>query len=40
MAAREDWRRIAVITHWGFMRALTGRQAQNGEIMAFDPAAS
>lgn len=39
MAALPDWRSVAVITHWGFMRALTGRQAQNGEIMVFDPAA-
>lgn len=36
MAAREDWRRVAVITHWGFVRALTGRQAQNGEIIVYD----
>jgi broad specificity phosphatase PhoE len=36
MAASPDWRRVAVITHWGFVRALTGRQAQNGEIVPFD----
>ncbi|MFO0293943.1 MAG: histidine phosphatase family protein [Rhodospirillales bacterium] len=39
MAALPDWRGVAVVTHWGFMRALTGRQAQNGEVMFFDPAA-
>ena len=39
MAAAPDWRSVAVVTHWGFMRALTGRQAQNGEIMFLDPAA-
>lgn len=40
MARREDWRRVAVVTHWGFVRALTGRQAQNGEIIAYDVAAT
>jgi broad specificity phosphatase PhoE len=39
MAALPDWRGVAVVTHWGFVRALTGRQAQNGEVMFFDPAA-
>jgi len=36
MARQEDWRDVAVITHWGFVRALTGHQAQNGEIVAYD----
>lgn len=36
MAARSDWRGVAVITHWGFVRALTGRQVQNGEILRID----
>lgn len=40
MAARADRHQVAVITHWGFVRALTGRQAQNGEVMVFDPAAA
>lgn len=40
MAASEDWRRVAVITHWGFVRALTGRQAQNGEIIVYDATAA
>lgn len=39
MTERPDWRTMAVVTHWGFMRALTGRQAQNGEVMFFDPSA-
>ncbi|MFZ9448831.1 MAG: histidine phosphatase family protein [Alphaproteobacteria bacterium] len=38
-AARPDWRDVAVVTHWGFVRALTGRQAQNAEIIFHDPSA-
>jgi len=38
MAALPDRGAVAVITHWGFVRALTGRQAQNGEVLFFDPA--
>lgn len=38
MAALPDWRDVAVVTHWGFVRALTGRQAQNAEIIFHDPA--
>ncbi|MBL8697492.1 MAG: histidine phosphatase family protein [Alphaproteobacteria bacterium] len=36
MARRDDWRAVAVITHWGFVRALTGQQVQNGEILRFE----
>lgn len=32
-----DWRHIAVVTHWGFIRGLTGRQARNAELVPFDP---
>ncbi len=39
MAALADWRDVAVVTHWGFVRALTGRQAQNAEIIFHDPSA-
>jgi broad specificity phosphatase PhoE len=37
MAARENWDRIAVVTHWGFIRSLTGTQVTNGELLSFDP---
>jgi broad specificity phosphatase PhoE len=40
IAQHDDWRRVAVVSHWGFLRALTGRQAQNGEILFFDPTVS
>jgi broad specificity phosphatase PhoE len=38
-AAREmaDWRSVAAITHWGFVRGLTGRELRNGELLRFDP---
>jgi len=37
MAGREDWERTAVITHWGFIRALTGLTVPNGHLLRFDP---
>jgi broad specificity phosphatase PhoE len=39
MAGRENWDRIAVVTHWGFIRSLTGTQVTNGELLSFDPVA-
>jgi broad specificity phosphatase PhoE len=36
MAAAPDWRQIAVVTHWGFIRAMTGRPVTNGERVAVD----
>jgi broad specificity phosphatase PhoE len=32
-----DWQRVAVITHWGFIRGITGLEARNGELVRFDP---
>jgi broad specificity phosphatase PhoE len=32
-----DWAHVAVVTHWGFIRSLTGRTAVNGEIVALTP---
>ncbi len=37
MAAAPDWREVAVVTHWGFIRALTGRPVANGEVVRIDP---
>ena len=37
MAAREDWRHVAVVTHWGFIRGLTGKRVGNGAVVPFDP---
>jgi glucosyl-3-phosphoglycerate phosphatase len=40
MAALAGWRRIAVVTHWGFIRVLTGRRVPNGHALRFDPETS
>lgn len=37
MADLPDWRTVAVITHWGFIRALTGQRIHNGEMIRCDP---
>ncbi len=37
MAASPDWPEVAVISHWGFIRALTGETLLNGAYLAFDP---
>ena len=35
--AMADWREVACVTHWGFIRGLTGRELRNGELIRFDP---
>jgi broad specificity phosphatase PhoE len=37
MAGLADWRRVAVVTHWGFVRVLTGHRVPNGHMLRFDP---
>ena len=37
VAALEDWPEVLVVTHWGVIRALTGRSIGNGEWVRFDP---
>jgi broad specificity phosphatase PhoE len=37
MAAADDWPTVAVVTHWGAIRALTGLVVKNGEVVRFDP---
>jgi broad specificity phosphatase PhoE len=32
-----DWQQVAVISHWGFIRGLTGHDARNAELVSFDP---
>ncbi len=32
-----DWQRVAVVTHWGFIRGIAGVEARNGELVRFDP---
>lgn len=38
MAATPDWAEVAVVTHWGFIRAFTGRPVGNCEMVRVDPA--
>lgn len=37
MRGEPDWRHVLVITHWGFIRGLTGKTVANAETIAFDP---
>jgi len=37
MARSDGWQRTAVVTHWGFIRALTGKRVPNGHLLRFDP---
>lgn len=40
MAEAADWSRVLVVTHWGFIRGLTGQEVQNAAIVPFDPTAA
>lgn len=37
--AAADWAGTVVVSHWGFIRALTGEAVPNGAVLGFDPAA-
>ena len=37
IAAAVDWDRVAVITHWGVIRSLTGVRVGNAELLRCDP---
>jgi broad specificity phosphatase PhoE len=39
MAALNDWAQTLVVTHWGFVMALTGLSVTNGQILRVDPTA-
>jgi broad specificity phosphatase PhoE len=32
-----DWRHVGVVSHWGFIRTLTGLDVRNAEVVKFDP---
>jgi broad specificity phosphatase PhoE len=36
-AAFGDWQHVAVVSHWGFIKGLTGYDARNAEVVPFDP---
>jgi broad specificity phosphatase PhoE len=40
MAQTEDWAFVAVVSHWGFIRELTGEAVPNGTMLRFDPTAA
>ena len=33
----EAWSELAVVTHWGFIRAMTGLKVPNGAVLRIDP---
>jgi broad specificity phosphatase PhoE len=35
--AEDDWHGTLVVTHWGFIRALTEERVPNGAVLGFDP---
>ncbi len=37
MAALSDWRSTLVVSHWGFILAMTGQRVMNGEWLRCDP---
>jgi broad specificity phosphatase PhoE len=37
MRAAADWRETAVVSHWGFILCMTGRNIGNGEAIRCDP---
>lgn len=37
MAARPDWSDTLVVSHWGFILCMTGRNAMNGQWLRCDP---
>jgi broad specificity phosphatase PhoE len=36
-AVLADWPHVLVVTHWGFIRGLTGEELANGAMLRFDP---
>ena len=37
MAALDDWRHTAIVTHWGFVRSMTSKRIGNAELVRCDP---
>ncbi len=36
MAEVDDWRYVLIVTHWGFIRGLTGQEVANATVLSFD----
>lgn len=39
MSEEGDWQGTAIVTHWGFIRTLTGHRVGNCTVLRFDPSA-
>jgi broad specificity phosphatase PhoE len=39
LAARHDWARTLVVSHWGFILSMTGQSVTNGQWLRCDPTA-
>ena len=39
MAGHDDWAGTLVVSHWGFIRALTGHRVPNAAVLRLDPTA-
>jgi hypothetical protein len=37
LASRHDWAATLVISHWGFILAMTGQSVTNGQWLRCDP---
>ncbi len=35
----KDWRQLLIVTHWGFIRGLTGQEVTNAAVLSYDPTA-
>lgn len=35
MAATDDWAHVLVVSHWGFIKGLTGQAVTNGTVLSF-----
>lgn len=40
MAARQDWPHTLIVSHWGFILAMTGQRVENGTWLRCDPGAA
>lgn len=39
VAAQDDWAEVLAVSHWGFIRGLTGWRVGNAAVLRFDPTA-
>ena len=39
LVSAREWENLLVVSHWGFIRELTGERLENGALLSFDPRA-